>query len=235
MARGTTLDKMLFDLRVACRLSINAAHNTQAREAQIQALQRKQEWYWNDFAWPHLRVDRIIEVQAGQRYYAMPADMDIDRISHIAFRSDGVFQPMRAGIDDSHYAVSDSDTGQRDWPPRRWQITEDEQLEIWPISSQNYDPVTQEGRIRITGIRRLKRFTAETDRADLDDQLIVKSCAADFLAANGAKDAQLKLDEANRLYVKLRGQLLPRKKFRIGRATGEGEPRRVPFAIYNAR
>lgn len=235
MARGTTLDKMLFDLRVACRLSVNAAHNTQAREAQIQALQRKQEWYWNDFAWPHLRVDRIIEVQAGQRYYDMPNDLDIDRISHIAFRSDSVFQPMHAGIDDCHYAASDSDTDQRGWPPRRWQISEDEKLEIWPISEQDFDPATQEGRIRITGIRRLRPFVAETDRADLDDQLIVKSCAADYLAANGAKDAQLKLDEANRLYVKLRGQLMPRKKFRIGRSTCEDYRRRVPIAIYNAR
>lgn len=232
MARGTTLDKLLFDLRVACRLSTNAAHNIQHRDAQVQALQRKQEWYWNDFAWPHLRVDRMVNLQAGQRYYDMPGDIDISRISHIAVRMDSVWQMLHPGIDDVDYAAYDSDLGHRGWPVQRWKISENTQLEVWPISEQNFDPATLEGQMRITGIHTLSPLIAETDRADLDDQLLVKACAADFLAASGAKDAQLKLDEVNRLYIKLRGQLMPRKKFKLGRSTSE-QVRRVPIAVYN--
>jgi hypothetical protein len=233
MARRTTLDKLLTDLRVACRISLSAAHNAQHRDAQVQALQRKQEWYWADFAWPHLRVDRFIELQAGQRYYSMPTDMDIDRISHIAVRMDSVYQTVKPGIDARDYAAYDSELDQRSWPVRRWQISEDEQLEIWPIPDTNFDSVSLEGRMKITGIRKLKPLISDSDRADLDDQLLIKACAADYLAATGAKDAQMKLDEANRLYVKLRAALMPRKKFTIGVGTERDRVRRVPIAIYN--
>lgn len=233
MARGTTLDKLLLDLRAACRISLNAALNSQHREAQVQSLQRKQEWFWGDFAWPNLRVDRYIELQAGQRYFDMPVDLDIDRISHIEVRFGSIWLRLKPGIDASDYAAFDSDLGIRSFPPQRWRITEDEQLELWPIPDSNFDPLTLDGWLKITGIRTLKPLVADDDRADLDDQLLVKSCAADYLAAQGAKDAQLKLDEANRLYVKLRGRWMPRKKFTIGVGTGDTQVKKVPIAIYN--
>lgn len=233
MARRTTLDKLLVELRVACRLSLNAAHNAQHREAQVAALQAKQEFYWGDFAWPHLRVDRFIELQAGQRYYDMPEDLDIDRISHIEVRMDTVYQRLRPGVDACHYAAYDSEMGERSWPIQRWRISEDEQLEVWPIPDSNFDPVSLEGRMKITGIRKLKPLVSDGDRADLDDRLLVKACAADYLAATGAKDAQLKLDEAGRLYTKLRGALMPRKIFTIGGKTDYDRIERVPIAVYN--
>ena len=65
MSRGTTLVKLLDDLRAECRISLNPAHNRQQRDVQVKMLQRKQEWLWNDFAWPHLRVERFIDLQAG--------------------------------------------------------------------------------------------------------------------------------------------------------------------------
>jgi hypothetical protein len=233
MARRTTLDRLLIDLRVACRISLNAAHNAQHRDAQVQALQAKQEFFWSDFAWPHLRVDRYLDLQAGQRFYSMPDDLDIDRISHISVRMDSVYQLLQPGIDECHYAAYDSELDQRSWPVRRWRISEDEQLEIWPIPDANFDATNLEGRIKITGIRNLEALNAGSDRADLDDMLLVKSCAADYLAATGAKDAQLKLDEANRLYVKLRGALMPRKKFTVGVGTERDRIRKVPIAVYN--
>ena len=88
--RGTTLVKLLDILRVECGLSLNPAHNPQNRDTQIATLQRVQETMWADFAWPHLRVERAIDVQAGQRYYDMPGDLDIDRIEKIEIREAGV-------------------------------------------------------------------------------------------------------------------------------------------------
>lgn len=233
MARGTTLDKLLTDLRIACRLSTNAAHNAQHRDAQVQALQRKQEWFWGDFAWPHLRVDRFIELQAGQRYYDMPEGLDIDRISHIEVRMDSIYQRLRPGIDACHYAAYDSELDQRSWPVRRWKLTEDEQIELWPIPESNFDADTLEGRVKITGIRTLTPLVSDSHRADLDDQLLILACAADYLAATGAKDAQMKLDAANRRYLKLRAALMPRKRFTIGVGTERERIRKVPIAVYN--
>lgn len=232
MARGATLIKLLNDLRAEARLSMNTAHNAQDRDRQVIMLQRKQEWFWNDFAWPHLRVDRFIEVANGQRFYDMPNDLDIDRIQKIEIKADTAYQPLHWGIDAEHYAAWDSELDQRSWPPRRVKITENEQLEIWPISDSDYVSASQEGRIKVTGIRRLRPLIADNDEADLDDRLLVLHCAAEMLAAQGAPDAQVKIDQANTLYAKLRGGLMPRRTIRM---FGSGSPDRtvrVPLAVY---
>lgn len=219
--RGTTLVKLLDILRVECGLSLNPAHNPQNRDTQIATLQRVQETMWADFAWPHLRVERTIDVQAGQRYYDMPGDLDIDRIEKIEIREAGAYLPLGWGIEAQHYAESDSELGERSWPVRRVRISEDEQLEVWPVPDSNFNAATLDGRIKITGIRKLKPLVADDDRADLDDQLLVLYAAAEMLARSGSKDAQVKQDKANRHYLKLRGNLMPRRTYKM---FGVGEP-----------
>lgn len=235
MARGNTLIKLLNDFRAEARLSLNAAHNNQQRDSQVHLLQRKQEWFWREFDWPHLRVERYLDIQEGQRFYDLPDDLDIDRIQKIEIKADDVYQPLCWGVDAEHYAAWDSEKGETNWPPRRVKISEDEQLEIWPISSMNYDPLTQEGRIKITGIRKLRQFVHDDDRADLDGDLIVLHAAAEALAAQGAKDAQLKMDQANALLAKLKGGLMPRKVYRMFGAGQHQNVVRVPLAVYNKR
>lgn len=241
MARGTTLVKLLDDLRAECRISLNPAHNRQHRDAQIKSLQRKQEWFWNDFAWPHLRVDRYLDLANGQRYYdldtvknaqgALTGDLDITRITQIESRWSSVYEPLRWGIDADAYAAYDSDLDVRAWPIQRVNITEDEQLEVWPIPDQDYDPVSLDGRLKITGIRQLRPLVKDDDRADIDDQLLVLHCAAEYLAATGAKDAQLKLDQANALYLKLRGQLMPRRVHKMFGINDDCRRRGYPVAV----
>lgn len=234
MARRTTLVKLLDDLRAECRISLNAAHNREARDKQVKALQMKQEFFWNDFAWPHLRVERNLDLAAGQRYYAMPSDLDITRISKIEVRMDSVYTRVQPGIDACHYAAFDSELDVRSWPVQRWRISEDEQLEVWPIPEEGFDAASLEGRIKITGIRNLKPLVADTDRADLDDRLIVLHCAAEYLAATAAKDAQFKLDQANALYLKIRGQLMPRKVHKMFVGNDDRRVRRGPIAVYRS-
>lgn len=235
MARRTTLVKLLDDLRAECRISLNPAHNRQNRDVQIRALQRKQEWFWNDFAWPHLRVDRYIDLSAGQRYYEMPDDLDITRITQIQRRYSDVYSPLCWGIDASALAIYDSDLDSRAWPVQRVQISEDERLEVWPIPDQNFDSVTLDGRLKVTGIRTLKPLVADTDRADIDGDLLVLHCAAEYLASTGAKDAQIKLDQANALYLKLRGQLMPRRIHKMfGINDDDHRRRRGPVAVYRS-
>lgn len=230
MATGTTLVKLLDRLRSECRISTNPAHNRQQRDSQIELLQRTQEWFWDDFAWPHLRVDRYLDVQAGQRYYDLSSvkdaqgvvrgDLDIRRINHGQFRFGSIFYDMNWGITAEQYATFDSDLGAGDWPVSNWMITEDEQLELWPVPSMNFDPLSLDGRIKVTGIRNLKPLVADADRADIDDTLLILHAAAEYLASMGASDAQVKQDKANTRYLKLRGQLMPRRVTRMfGRET----------------
>ncbi len=232
MARKTTLVKLLDDLRAEARLSLNPAHNIQNRPTQVKHLQRVQEWLWEDFTWPHLRVERQVPLQAGQRYYAPPEDMLIDSIEKIELYTDGAWRLIRPGIDPEDYTAWNSDLDQRSWPPRKWDIHEDEEIEIWPIADVNATEATREGYIKFTGIRNLKSLVDDGDRADLDDRLLVLFAAAEMLAASNAADAKLKLDLAQARYAKLKSRLTPRKQFRM---FGVGEPlapRRITISQY---
>ncbi|MEC5291589.1 MULTISPECIES: phage adaptor protein [unclassified Aurantimonas] len=221
MARRTTLVQLLTDLRAETRASLNPAHNAQVRDTHINMLQRTQERLWDEFTWPHLRVERQIPLAAGQRYYDMPANLNIDRIEKTELFVDGRWRPLSPGVGGEHYSAYNSDLDARSWPPRRWKIAEGpvpssvEQVELWPISNQNADATTREGYLKFTGIRNLQPLTADDHRADLDDRIIVLYAAAELLAASGAKDASLKLDAANRLYARLRSGLTPRRQFRM--------------------
>ena len=212
MARKTQLGQLLNMLRAEARLSTNPAHNSQVRDSHVALLQRVQEQIWGDFDWPHLRVERQYPAQAGQRYYDWGDDFDIDRIQKVEVKSDGVWVSLIEGISAEHYADVDSDLGSRSWPPNRWRISEDEQIEIWPISDLDGTAETREAYFKVTGIRRLNPLVDERDRADLDDQMLVLFAAAELL---GPKDGQAKLSLANSRYAKLRGALMPRRRFRM--------------------
>jgi hypothetical protein len=217
MARNVTLEKLLTDMRAEARLSLDPAHNVQTRDSHINLLQREQERLWDDFAWPHLRVHRFIPVEAGQRYYDTDAalmedgtpaaqQIPIDRIETIEIKSDGQWLPMETGIRAEHYAAHDSALNERAWPPRRWKISEAEDIEIWPIPDSNAG-TEQYGLLRITGIRALRPLVDNGDRADLDSRLITLYAAGAILAAAGAKDANLKLEAAQRIYGRLKADL----------------------------
>lgn len=210
MARGTTLVALLDMLRVTAKLSLNPAHNSDDRAYQVKLLQMEQERLWEDFDWPHLRVERQVPLQAGQRTYDTPPDIRVDRIEKIECFSDGCWRVLSPNIDAQHYAAHNSDLDERSWPPRRWKITEAEDIELWPISDTDADPTTREGYLKFTGIRDLRSLVADDDRADLDDQMLVNFVAAGLLTKSGAKDAPLKLDLATNRYARLRGRMTPR-------------------------
>lgn len=233
MARGTTLIRLLDLYRAECRLSLNPAHNAQTRQTQVNHIQRVQEWLWADHDWPLLRVERFLDPQNGQRYYAPPGDLPIDRIQKLEVRYDLNYLDMSPGIDQVHMRAYDSDKDEREWPPRRWKLSEDEQIELWPIPSSDTDAVSLNGRIRITGIRKLAPLVDDGDRADLDDRMIVLYCAAEHLAGIGAKDAQYKLEQANKRFAALRGQQAPRRRFTMFIDTPPDRVQRVPLAVYN--
>lgn len=227
MARGTTLVRLLDNLRAEAGLSLNPAHNNQARDVQINTLQRTQERLWDDFSWPHLRVQRQVPVSAGQRYYDPPEDLDISRLESIELFRDGTWAPLAPGIEGCHLAAWNSDLDERSWPPRRWTIHDDQDIEIWPIADINCDPTTMDGTLKFTGIRNLRPLVADSDRADLDDRLIVMFAAAEMLARSKSSDAQVKLDMANRIYARIRGGLMPRRRFRMFGVGETPRPRRM--------
>jgi hypothetical protein len=231
--RGKTLGLLLNDLRIESRLSLNPAHNNQVRDSQVGLLQRVQETLWEDFDWPHLRVYRDIPLVAGQRYYDTPNDIAIDRIIRIQVRFGAEWCGIAPGIDAGHYATWDSDADVRGWPVERWKIVENEQIEVWPIPELAADGL--EGTLRVHGIKKLSRLIADSDRAELDDRIIVLFAAAEHLASRGEKDAKLKLDQATKRYLRLRGNLTPSRSFKLfggGNTDGDWHRRGPPRVHY---
>jgi len=234
MARGQTLLKLLDDLRAECRLSPNPAHNSQQRETQVRLLQRMQEWLYDDYNWPHLRIERFFPSQRGQRYYGLPKDIALERILHLEVRFGTRWLPVGSGIEADCYAGIDSDGGQQGWPVRRWRIWEDDRIELWPVPDQDAGTgIGDDGSIKVVGIRNLRPFRDDTDVCDLDDRLIVLYAAAELLAAAGAKDAQLKLQQAAARYAKLKDDLSPRRRVQMFQERPERAPLRgMPMVDY---
>ena len=232
MARGKTLLKLRQDLRAEIRASGNAAHNASSRESHVLLLQRMQEDIYDRHDWPNLRIERNIDVQAGQRYYDPPADINLDRVETIEVRYGQQWCTLEYGIDASHYSTWDSDIDERSWPVERWQIYEDEQIELWPIPAANAD-ASLDGRLKITGIRKLAPLIADDDVAMIDDRLIVLYAAAELLAASGAKDAQAKMQTAVTRERMLTANLSKIKKFSLsGKGDDSGWKPKGPPRVY---
>lgn len=225
MARKKTLVKLVDDLRAEIRASLNPAHNSQAHDAQVKLLQRTQDWLWEDYDWPHLKIERLYPAQAGQRYYDFGTDFDLERINSIVFKVNGRWAPVHPEITDTHYLAHDSDLGARGWPIRAWRVSENDQVEAWPIADQNGVAATLEGYFKVKGVKSLAPFVADTDRADLDDRMIVLYAAAELL---GAKEGQTKLSLANDRRATLQGRLTKKTRFQMFGVGGDTAPRR-PF------
>jgi hypothetical protein len=243
MARNKTLISLLQDYRIEVGASSNPAHNSNARDAQVLALQKAQERLWRKHDWPFLRVRRFIDLQAGQRYYdsrgaeledgTAAADLGLERLEDIEVRWGDDWTPVCPGITAAQYSNYDSDLDERSWPVERWQVYEEEQFEIWPIPSDNADTTTLEGRMRLTGIRDLRPLVADNDRADLDDDLIVKYAALGSLSRSGSKNAQVVLDEAKQIETGLTQGFTKAKTFSLsGRDTSHVRQPRGPFRVH---
>ncbi len=206
MARGTTLGQLIEDLRAEAGHALNPALGASTRDVFINILQRQQKRLWEDYAWPFLRVSRDVAVQAGLRYYNIPNDLTYERIERMEFKWGDRWQRLGYGIELEHYNQYDSDRDVRSYPLYRFKEYENNQVEVWPIPSQNGSLATTDGILRFTGIRKLRPLIADADPADLDDQLIVLFAAAEVLARQKAADAGAKLTQAQQHYQRLKAR-----------------------------
>jgi len=191
MARGTQLQTLVSQLRAETRDSSKVSVGTDAEDNLKQILRRTQETLYDDHDWKFLQFYVSKDLAAGQRYYDMPDGLSDARITDVAVEWSGEPYPIEQGIGFQEYAEYDSDGDERSEPALRWDWRRTSetatQIEVWPIPSTN----TQ--KLRFRGIRNLNPLVANTDRATLDDTLIVLFSAAEILASRDAKDAKLKL------------------------------------------
>ena len=227
--RGTTLEQMLYDLRSECGQSTNPAVSRSTRARFINLLNRVQKRLWYDYDWPFLEVHRDIKLQAGQRYYDFPTDIDMDRTVRFETYWGGEWQKMGFGIDGRHYTQynSEGDAIELSDPAWRWGYFLEPgeiqpQFEVWPVPATNgADPVDDEipafdGYIRVYGTVKLKPMVSDQDVCLLDSDMIVLYAASEILMKNKSADAQAKLTNANSIYDRLKGKATPATVFKVG-------------------
>lgn len=221
MARGTTLGELVTQLRTEAKLDPNPALSLNITDTMKQSLRATQERLYDEFDWPFLKVTRDKQVNAGQRYYDCPTDMNLERIISVDYKWGGRWLPIERGISLDQYNHYDSDEDKRVDPAMRWDVKDtgvSAQIEIWPIPLTNYNSTTGDGALRVTGLRQLKALVANADLADLDDQLIVKYVASSMLASRKDAEAQVKLAEARARKKTLQGRITKtrRNSFSLG-------------------
>src|SRR5690606_33146019 len=105
-----------------------------------QKINRVYETLYAGYDWPHLeRVFDAIPLQAGQRYYDPPEDMDFDRLTEAPVCwNNNLALPLERGISFADYNTYNSENGDQSDPAIKWDVRYDETgnkevLEIWPI------------------------------------------------------------------------------------------------------
>lgn len=191
MALRTQLLQLVTMLRDETHRSNSVAVGVDDTPMLKQALRRWQNTLYDKHDWPHLRTvfDRFT-LNADQRYYDFPDDVNFDRVEQVAVWQNGVATPIGRGIGFDEYSIHDSEGGITCDPVLRWDIRwtgTKTQCEVWPIpSSSDYE-------IQFIGIRQLRNnLIKNADRAELDDHLIVLFAASELLP-KGSELAKQKL------------------------------------------
>lgn len=207
MARNTTLQVLLNDLRSESGHAISSALGKATQEMMINLLNRVQRRLWEDFAWPFLQVKKDIVLQAGQRYYDIPSGITLERVQSASFKNGSVWQKVLYGITTNDYTVHDSDTGIRSWPIYKYEAYGLSQVEVWPTPNTNTNVTSGDGTFRLEGTGNLSPFISMSDTADLDDQLLVLFASSELLTRQKSPDAQMKGQQAQVHYQRLRARL----------------------------
>lgn len=231
MARGTTLGELVTKLRVAARYDSNPALSLNMVPLFEQTLKDTQERLYDEFDWPFLKVRRDKIMAAGQRYYDIPVDLNLERIIAVDIRHGGRWLPVERGITLEHYNATDSDADVREDPVARWEVQDTgdgEQIEVWPM------PASDGAQLRFTGIRKLKPLVSQADIADLDDQLIVLYSAGELLGGAKNPAAQLKFSQGKNRLETLQGRVTKRRSngFVLGGAAAPPDDERTPLVAY---
>lgn len=238
MARGTQLLKLVEMLREEVNRATSVAVGNDDLPSLKNKLSRTQEVLYDEYDWPFLRqVFEAKPLQAGERYYDFPADLNLDRIDdNDSTAGPGVViwysnfpRPIQRGIGFKEYAIYNSDSGVRQEPALAWDVRwtgAKEQFEVWPI------PVSNTMTIQFKGIRKLRPLIQDSDVCDLDDQLIVLFSAAEILARQGSASATAIAALAKARLARVKGRSKTASQtYRLGMGEGEKDSR-FPIVVH---
>ena len=103
MARNVQLIQLVQKFREETGASVLASSGLGQLPAQQNYLRRTQKLLALGYDWPHLRVDRTITLQAGQRFYDFPSDIDYSRVEEVNLWINGQPSEVERGIGSEEY------------------------------------------------------------------------------------------------------------------------------------
>lgn len=176
MARGTQFFTMVQMLRAELGRSTNVAVGVDDLATLKYALNKAAAQVADDYEWPHLRTEFAkIELQAGERYYDLPALLNYERIELVRVWWTGSPYKLSRGITLDNYLSYDSTADERSSPAMRWDVRNvdgDEQIEVWPIPSGDNDQ-----QLQFIGQRKVAPMVNDADLCPLDDYLVIFKAA----------------------------------------------------------
>jgi len=148
--------------------------------------------YWTH-NWARLRKYADASVGADQHLIDYPVDANPERVSAISTLNGTRWsQPLRKGI-----APQDYTTQNNKREPTRWEPYA--QIELWPIADQLYS-------VRIFYVMALGRFTQDTDRSTIDNDLIFQVALGMAKGHYRHPDAEIYLKQAESLLTQLKAK-----------------------------
>ncbi len=186
MATGQLLSSLRSKLKAEIRdqqetnPTLDTEYNTLLSNKQVELASM---WDWN-----FLKHDWDLSTTAGTRYFDIPTvetrgltvAIDFDREVVVNRLYNTLFYPVSYGINIEDRNYLDGVNRSQD-PVQKWQVVTNtnetanpNQIEVWPI------PVSTQT-LRFSGRRVLQTLASDSDKADLDDLLIVLGVASDIL------------------------------------------------------
>lgn len=193
MARGVTLGEMVTSVRIESGMDPDPALSLNMEPLIKELIRREYERLYEEFDWPFLRIRSDVSLQAGQRYYDIPNNLNLERIERVEYWWGDKWFPLVRGILMDDYNIHDSDADVRAEPAMKWDVLytgSEAQMEIWPV------PVTNTPKIRIIGIRNFTPLTTMAALCDLDDRMIILFVASEILARKQSPEAATKQAKA---------------------------------------
>lgn len=203
MARGTTFGQLIEMTRIHAGMDPDPALSLNALPLIKQLIRTEYDRLYEEFDWPFTRVREDVLTQAGERYYDIPATLDLERIEKIDYYWGDVWQPLERGICNEDFTSYNSDNDERHEPAWKWDMIytgPTAQVEFWPI------PVSDNQKIRFTGIRRRAELIDDTSRCDIDDMMVSLFAASEYLARKGSPEAPLKQQKAVARFHLMKGR-----------------------------
>lgn len=197
MAQGTALSNLLLMLKAEIGVS-TANTNDDAKYTQL--LNNKQQWLSSHYDFPFLEHQYDVQCPANTQYVAWPTMESDSPDASIAINFDrpikadvywnSQYNPLDWGIGVGEYNyLNFQDLQQVLDPIQRVRYADEANFEVWPV------PASQQ-KIKFTAQRVVQQLVNPTDKADLDDMLLVYFVAADYLARLKQADAPIKLQMA---------------------------------------